>query len=56
MKNKLWKFPLLILVIAIIAWLFFEGWEKIILLFIAFLAIMGYLPYTLIIKSWLPNK
>ena len=34
----------------------FEGWEKIILLFVAFLAIMGYLPYTLIIKSWLPSK
>lgn len=34
----------------------FEGWEKIILLFIAFLAIMGYLPYTLIIKSWLPSR
>ena len=34
----------------------FEGWEKIILLFVSFLAIMGYLPYTLIIKSWLPSK
>lgn len=34
----------------------FEGWEKIILLFVAFLAVMGYLPYTLIIKSWLPSK
>jgi len=34
----------------------FSGWEKIILIFIAFLATMGYLPYTLIIKSWLPGK
>lgn len=34
----------------------FDGWEKIILLFFAFLAIMGYLPYTLIIKSWLPTR
>lgn len=35
---------------------FFDGWERIILLFVAFLAVMGYLPYTLIIKSWLPSK
>lgn len=34
----------------------FAGWEKIILLLIAFLAVMGYLPYTLIIKSWLPSR
>lgn len=33
----------------------FEGWEKIVLLFIAFMGITGYLPYTLIIKSWLPR-
>ena len=35
---------------------FFTGWENLILFIIAFLAIMGYLPYTLIVKNWLPGK
>lgn len=34
----------------------FAGWEKLVLLLISFLAVMGYLPYTLIIKSWLPGR
>lgn len=34
----------------------FAGWEKLLFLIVAFMAITGYMPYTLIIKSWLPSK
>lgn len=33
-----------------------EGWEKIILLVLGFISVTGYLPYTLIVKNWLPGK
>jgi hypothetical protein len=34
----------------------FERWEKLALILIAYLAIMGYLPYILIIRSWFPRN